>query len=522
MKKFATIAAAAFLTAGVKAQDATYDVVVYGGTSAGITAAIEAAKLGKSVVMIEPSGRIGGLTTGGLGDTDVGNKKSIGGLAIEFYQRIGKKYGQEKAAWFFEPKVALAVYEEMLQEAKVPVVKNERLKLKDGVEKSGTTISAITMESGKVYHGKVFIDATYEGDLMAGAGVSYFIGREPNSQYGETINGIRPGNELPKGIDPYKVPGDPKSGLIARVNANSGGKEGDGDTRLQAYNFRMCLTNDPKNRVMIEKPEGYKEEDYELLFRAIEKGQKSRFFKFREVPNHKTDSNNDSGVSTDYIGMNYDYPDADYATRDKIRKEHEIYQKGLVWTVQNHPRVPQEIRDAHKDWGLPLDEFTESGHWPTQLYVRESRRMVSDFVITENVVLSEEPTHDSIGMGSYAMDSHHTQYCVSENGFVRTEGGMYKQLKHPYPISYRAIVPKNSQCDNLLVPICLSASHAAYGSARMEPVFMILGQSAGAAAALAINDKVSVQDVPYDQLRKILDGDKQILVWTETTKKVSK
>jgi len=522
MKRLAKIAAVAFLTTVAHAEDTAYDVVVYGATSAGITAAIEAAKLGQKVILIEPSGRIGGLTTGGLGDTDIGNKKSIGGLAMEFYQRVGEKYGQPKAAWFFEPKVALEVYQHMLREKNVPVVTNERLKLKGGVEKSGAAITAITMDSGKVYRGKVFVDATYEGDLMAGAGVSYFIGREGNAKYGETINGIRPGNELPHGVDPYRTPGDPKSGLIARVNPNPGGAEGDADTKLQAYNFRMCLTNDPKNRVMIEKPGDYNEEDYELLFRAIEKGQKSRFFKLREVPNHKTDSNNDSGVSTDYIGMNYSYPEADYATRDKIRQAHETYQRGLVWTVQNHPRVPEAIRDFYKDWGLPLDEFTESNHWPTQLYVRESRRMVSDFVITENVVLSEEPTTDSIGLGSYAMDSHHTQYCVGDNGFVRTEGGMYKQLKHPYSISYRAIVPKAKECDNLLVPVCLSASHAAYGSARMEPVFMILGQSAGAAAALAVKAHTSVQDVPYTALRKILDGDKQVLVWTEPVKKEAK
>lgn len=488
-----------------------YDIVIYGGTAAGIAAAVQASIMGKSAVVIEPSRRIGGLTSGGLGDTDVGMKEAIGGLSLEFYQRVGRIYSQDEACWLFEPKVALMVMEDWVKEHHIEVVYGERLNLKDGVSRNGTTITSIRMESGKVYQGLAFIDATYEGDLMAKAGVSYVVGRESNSQYGETLNGIHPGNELPGGIDPYVVKGVPESGLLLRVNPDRGGSIGDGDNKLQAYNFRMCLTNNPDNRLEIEKPEGYNEADYEILFRAIEQGQSSRFFKLNRVTPDKTDSNNNSGISTDYNGTNHSYAEADYPTREQMWKDHYLYQTGYVWTIQNHPRVPEEIRAVYKPWGLPLDEFTESGHWTPQLYVRESRRMVSDYVVTEHVVRRTEPVPDSVGMGSFAMDSHHTQYFVNEDGHVSTEGGFYIRLDAPYPISYRAIVPKKTECTNLIVPVCVSATHAAYGSIRMEPVFMILGQSAAAAAALALDADGIVQDVPYEQLHSALVLGNQVL-----------
>ncbi|WP_438448072.1 FAD-dependent oxidoreductase [Gorillibacterium sp. sgz5001074] len=490
------------------------DMVIYGGTAAGITAAVQAKKMGKSVVVIEPSQRIGGLTTGGLGDTDVGMKEAIGGLSLEFYRRVARKYSQDGACWLFEPKVALEVMQEWVAEYHIEVVYGERLDLKDGVTKHGSQIISIRMESGKVYSGKVFIDATYEGDLMAKAGITYFVGRESNAQYGETLNGIQPGieqNELPGGIDPYVVKGVPSSGLLLRVNPDRGGNVGDGDNKLQAYNFRMCLTNNPGNRLDIEKPEGYNEADYEILFRAIEQGQSSKFFKLNRVTPDKTDSNNNSGISTDYNGMNHCYPEADYRTRQQIWIAHRIYQQGYVWTIQNHPRVPEEIRAVYRPWGLPLDEFVDSGHWTPQLYVRESRRMIGDYVVTEHVVRLEDQVPDSVGMGSFAMDSHHTQYYVNEDGYVSTEGGFYVKLKAPYPISYRAIVPRKSECTNLIVPVCVSATHAAYGSIRMEPVFMILGQSAAAAAALALDADSIVQHVEYEQLQAVLVQENQVL-----------
>ncbi|WNS46739.1 FAD-dependent oxidoreductase [Paenibacillus sp. MMS20-IR301] len=495
-------------------QEKLYDIVIYGGTAAGIAAAVQAAILGKSAVVIEPGTRIGGLTTGGLGDTDVGMKEAVGGLSLEFYRRVARKYGQDGACWLFEPHIALEAMQDLVREYKLEVVCGERLELKDGVTREGSRITAIRMESGTVYRARMFIDATYEGDLLGKAGVSYTVGREPNSMYGETLNGIQPGselNELPAGIDPYVIKGDPSSGLLPRVNPGRGGGTGDGDNKLQAYNFRMCLTDNPDNRMEIAKPEGYNEADYEILFRAVEQGQRSRFFKLNRVSADKTDSNNNSGISTDYNGMNHSYAEADYRTREQIWEAHRIYQQGYVWTIQNHPRVPEDIRAIYRPWGLPLDEFTGSGHWTPQLYIRESRRMISDYVVTEHDVRLDNPVPDSIGMGSFAMDSHHTQYYVNEDGHVSTEGGFYVRLAAPYPISYRAIVPKRTECTNLLVPVCVSASHAAYGSIRMEPVFMILGQSAAAAAALALDADGIVQNVKYGQLQTVLVQAKQIL-----------
>ena len=492
-----------------------YDIVIYGGTSSGIIAAVQAAKEGKSVVVIEPSDRIGGMTTGGLGETDHGKRTTIGGLAGEYYRRVGAEYGKPEA-WRFEPKVALKVYRDMVREYDIPLFLDEYIDLKDGVTKKDGRITSIRMESGREFRGKVFIDATYEGDLMALAGVSYVVGRESNAEFGEKGNGIRMHgpelNELPDGIDPYIVPGDSTSGLLPRVNRTAGGKNGDGDSKVQAYCFRMCLTNDPDNRIMVEKPEGYDSLEYELLLRALENGMDvKRCFKLSPMPNRKTDSNNHYGVSTDWNGANWDYPEADHKRRAEIRKAHETYQKGFLWTVQNHPRSPQAAKEYYRGYGLPKDEFTENGHWPQQLYVRESRRMRGETVITEHEVLQERSTENSIGLGSYAMDSHNTQYFVNNRGFVNTEGGYFTKIAHPYPISYGAITPQKAECSNLLVTICVSATHAAYGSVRMEPVFMILGQSAATAAAIAIDEGVAVQEVDYGTLRKKLLADGQIL-----------
>ena len=509
-----------------------YDIVVYGGNASGAIAAIQAAKMGKTVAVIEPTAyRIGGMTTGGLGDTDVGSGGVIGGLAKEFYQRIDKKYGRN-VNYKFEAKIALMVLEEWLDEYKIPVFLGERLDLSRGVVKDGTAITSITMESGKTFKAKMFLDCTYEGDLMAKADVTYTIGRESNSVYGETLNGITSANNshngVPIGIDPYVVPGDPSSGLLPGVNPEAGGEKGDGDDKVQAYNFRWNLTTDPGKRVAAEKPENYDEANYELLFRAIEKGQTlDKIFKTtRTIANTtikpdgtidftnggvKVDSNNNSGISTDFVGQNYDYPEGDYATREKIIKAHEDYQKGLLWALQNSERVPEAMRKEASKWGLCNDEFTENNYWPTQIYVREARRMVSEFVMTEHVCKTNSTVYvsDSVGMGSYSMDSHHIQYIV-QNGQVRAEGDFYSATS-PYSISYRSIVPKANECTNLLVPVCLSASHAAYGSIRMEPVFMVLGQSAATAAAIAIDDGVTAQSVNYSKLAERLNSDGQVL-----------
>jgi len=488
------------------------DICVYGGAAGGVTAAVQAARLGKSVSLVVVNAHLGGLSSGGLGDTDIGNNGDayIQGMAREFYTKIGAKYGQNGAKFTFEPKIAEAVFNEMIAAAKVPVYLDRHLV---STSLDGNRITAITTSNGDIFRAKIFIDASYEGDLMKQANVSYTSGREANAQYGETINGLQTvthGNQLPNGIDPYLTAGDPASGLLPGVNPAPAGPNGSADSLIQAYCYRMCLTNVAANRVMIPKPEGYREADYEILFRAIAAGQSDRFWKTRPVPNGKTDSNNDSGVSCDFItGTTADWIEADHATRQQLAKEHENWQRGLVWTVQNSPRVPSAIRSAWSQWGLPLDEFTDNGHWPHQLYIREARRMVSDYVMTEKNCMGTVVAADSIGMGAYTMDSHNCQRIVS-NGMVKNEGDIQRAVPGPYSISYRSIVPKSGECPNLLVPWSLSATHIAFGSIRMEPVFMILGQSAATAAAFAIDDGVAVQSVPYPKLKAqmLADGQK--------------
>jgi hypothetical protein len=512
------------------------DIVVYGGTSGGVVSAVTAARLGKSVVLIEPTGFLGGMTTGGLGATDIGNKRCIGGISREFYRRIFKYYQEpnrwtketrdkyfkgktvnsqnEDSMWTFEPHVASLVFDQMIKETSVQVVFNERLELNGGVVKSGLSISAIRMESGRVYRAKMYIDASYEGDLMAKSGVSYHVGRESNATYGETINGMQIAktihHQFVKPVDPYRIAGDPNSGLLPNITTMPQGVDGDGDHRVQAYNYRMCTTDVPENMVAWPKPADYDELNYEILLRNFEAGDMRVPWAPIWMPNRKTDVNNNFAFSTDYLGKNYAYPDADYSKREEIIQDHERYQKGLMWTLANHPRVPESIRAIFQKNGLAKDEFVDNGHWPRQLYVREARRMVSDYVMSEKNCKRIEDVSDSVGMGAYNMDSHNTQRYVTSEGLARNEGDVQIPTK-PYPISRRSICPKSNQCDNLLVPVCMSASHIAYGSIRMEPVFMVLGQSASEIASLAIDRKESVQSVPYELLHKRLLEAQQVL-----------
>ncbi len=510
-----------------------YDVVVYGGTSAGVIAAVKTAHMGKSVILIEPGKHLGGLTSGGLGMTDSGKTSVIGGMSREFYQRAKKHYDADAAwnwekraayphyragddaIWRFEPSVAEQVYRDMIAEAKVPVVFGERLDLKNGVVKDGTQITSIMMESGKQFAGRVFIDASYEGDLMAKAGVTYTVGREANSKYGETLDGVQTRNarshQFNRPVDPYVVPGDPSSGLLPGVHDGGPGEEGGGDHRVQAYCFRTCMTDVPENRVPFPKPEGYDPLRYEILLRYLTPGWNDIFGNHKMMPNRKTDTNNHGGFGSDNIGMNYDYPDGDYETRDKIIKEHETYQKGFYWFLVNDPRVPEPVRQRVGRWGLAKDEFTDNGNWPHQLYIREARRMVSDYVMTEHDCRRTRTTPESIGMGSYNMDSHNVQRYVDASGHVRNEGDVQVSPGGPYMISYQSIRPKRTECTNLLAPVCLCSSHIAYGSIRMEPVFMILGESAATAAVFAVGEGIAVQDVSYEKLRERLLADKQVL-----------
>ncbi|MBS0208205.1 MAG: FAD-dependent oxidoreductase [Planctomycetes bacterium] len=527
--------------AGVVRADepAAHDVLVYGGTSGGITAAIQVAKQGKSVVIVEPGKHLGGLTSGGLGATDIGNKKAIGGLARDFYRRIRAYYNQpavwkqetfkqygarkrggfdlnEDTMWTFEPRVAERIYREMLEELAVPVIHGERLDLKSGVTKRGNRIVSITMESGRKFTAKMFIDASYEGDLMAKAGVRYHVGREANSVYDETLNGVQLGqkhHQFKVQVDPFVKPGDPASGLLPGVQAGGPGEHGTGDHRVQAYNFRMCLTDAEPNRVPFPQPAGYDPLRYELALRAILAGQWDGLGSPTPMPNRKTDTNNNGAFSSDNIGMNYDYPDGDYATRERIWQEHEQYQQGWCYFLANDPRVPQRIHDQVNQWGLSKDEFVDNHHWPHQLYVREARRMIGALVMTEHHCRGDRTVDDSVGLAAYTMDSHNVQRNVRD-GFALNEGDVQVGGFPPYSISYRAIVPQQGECGNLLAPVCLSASHIAYGSIRMEPVFMVLGQSAASAAVQAIESSCDLQQIDYSKLRERLLADQQILDWT--------
>lgn len=542
MRIFFAFLALMFLAAASPAAEPEYDIVVYGGTSGGVAAAVQGARLGRRVLLIEPGQHLGGLTSGGLGATDIGNKAAIGGLAREFYRRIRKEYDNDAAwrlekraeftgrghdknedtAWTFEPHVAEKVFRDLIREHNVIVAFGQRLDLKRGVEKAGGRIISIRMESGETFRGKIFIDAGYEGDLMAKSGVSYHVGREANKTYGETLNGVQVKNAIHhqfiKRVDAYVKPGDPASGLLPLVEAGPPGTDGDGDRRVQAYNFRLCATDRPANRRPWPKPKNYDEKQYELLLRNFEAGDLRLPWNPVLMPNRKTDSNNNFAFSTDNIGKNYEYPDGDYAKRERIWTEHVDYQKGLMWTLANHPRVPEKVRKHFQTWGLAKDEFPDTDNWPNQLYIREARRMIGEFVMIEQNCRGKRVAEDSVGLAAYTMDSHNVQRYATRDGAVRNEGDVQVGGFPPYPIAYRSIVPKANECENLLVPVCLSASHISYGSIRMEPVFMVLGESAATAAAQAIDEAVAVQKIDYPKLRERLLKDKQVLEWRKQTR----
>ncbi len=518
------------------------DIIIYGGTSAAVTAAVQAKKMGKSVIVVSPDIHLGGLSSGGLGFTDTGNKEVIGGLSREFYHRLYLHYqnaaswkwqkqseygnkgqgtpaidGDSRTMWIFEPHAAEQVFEDFVKEFEIVVRRNEWLDRENGVVVENGKIKSFRTLSGNTYSARVFIDASYEGDLMAAAGISYHVGREANSVYGEEWNGVQTGvfhhgHYFKSDIDPYKIPGDPNSGLLPYISSEPPGEKGSGDAKIQAYCFRMCLSNHPDNRVPFEKPAGYDPSKYELLARVYAAGWGETFDKYDPIPNRKTDTNNHGPFSTDFIGMNYDYPEASYARRQDIINEHEAYQKGLMYYLTNDPGVPENVRNEMSQWGLAKDEFVDNGNWPHQIYVRESRKMLGSYVMTEHDVLGHKEVPKPVGMGSYTMDAHNAQRYVTETGFVQNEGDIGVHPHEPYSIAYESLVPKKAECANLIVPVCVSSSHIAFGSIRMEPVFMILGQSAATAAAISIDNNQSIQDVPYEQLQAQLLKDGQRLV----------
>lgn len=517
------------------------DVIIYGGTSAAVTAAVEVARSGKSVIVVSPDNNLGGLTSGGLGFTDTGNKEVIGGLAREFYHRVWLTYndssawkwqkhseygnkgqgtpamdGENRTMWIFEPHVAEQVFEDFIKESEIVVYRDEWLDREQGVVLKDNKIASFTTLLGKTFKGKMFIDATYEGDLMAASKVNYTVGRESCDEYNEQWNGVQAGvfhhgHYFKTNISPYIIPGDSTSGLLPYISDKKIAQNCTGDEMIQAYCFRLCMSNHPDNREPFEKPENYDPKNYELLARVFETGWNEWFNKFDMIPNRKTDTNNHGPFSSDFIGMNYDYPEANYERRKEIIKEHTDYQKGLLYFVSNDPRVPEKVRTEMQNWGLAKDEFINNGNWPHQLYIREARRMIGTYVTTENDVLGKRIVPEPVGMGSYTMDSHNTQRYVTSEGYVQNEGDIGVPAKTPYQISYGSIIPKEDECNNLFVPVCVSSTHISFGSIRMEPVFMILGQSAAAAAIIAIDKNINVQEVPYSELENILQSKGQIL-----------
>ena len=510
MKRFVLFIISIVVSLSVSAQ--RYDLCIYGGTSAGVVAAYSAAQLNMKVALVCPEERLGGLTTGGLGQTDIGNKQVVLGVAKQFYRQLGSHYDRLEA-WTFEPKVALEIMERYAAHKNITIYKGEWL---DKVEKSGNHIVGATF-GGKVPNLKIeanyFIDATYEGDLLAAAGVSYTVGREDNSVYGETWSGEyfhKKNHQFPDGVDPYVEKGNPASGLLPHIQDMSCNGLGVGDNLVQAYNFRLCLTDNPENLVPITKPDNYDPAQYELLIRLMEaqpdKRKLANYFIWSRMPNRKTDVNNRGGFSSDMIGCNWNYPEASREERKAIIKAHEDYTKGLLYFIGHDERVPETIRKEMLRWGYPKDEYLDNNHFSPQLYIREARRMVGEYVCTQKDCDRKVVVDDGIAYAAYNMDSHNCKRVVVEkNGvkMVKNEGNVEVKTAGPYPISYRAITPKRNECDNLLVPVCLSASHIAFGSIRMEPVFMVLGQASAIAAHLAKGK--AVQDVDSKDINRIFE-----------------
>ncbi len=523
---YAFICLLTLMSCGLTHDQPAYDIVIYGDSSGAVSAAVAAKRQGRSAILVNPTHFLGGMSSSGLGATDfLGQRATFGGIAAEFYNTIAGAYG-EKYVRSFEPHVGQRVFEQLIADAGVEVVYNEKLDRGSGVKMDGHRIVSITTLSGKTFSGRMFIDATYVGDPMAAAGVTYTVGREAESQYNENLAGVRRGDTQPRthytqrnkdhfirNVDPYLTPGKPESGLLPYVFKIDHLTNGQGDKKIQAYNYRVCLTTDPELQIPVGKPEGYRETDHELLLRNFEAGDDRMPALIEPLAGtgSKVDWNSMHAISTDYASVNWDYPEASYSQRRKIEKAHPTYIRGQLWTMAHNSRVPTDIRKKVSSYGLSKDEFTDNGGWPYMIYIREARRMVSGYVMTQHNCEGKRAVNDPVGPGSFGMDSHVVQYYVNEAGYVRRDGTIWRVPPQPCGISYRSIIPKKEECNNLLVPICLAASHVAHGSIRMEPVFMVLSQSAAIAAGLALDEEISVQEVDYNLLRERLDADGQIV-----------
>jgi hypothetical protein len=506
------------MASAVQTYDA--DVAVYSATAGGAVASVAAARQGAKVVLIEPGRHVGGMFSGGLSHSDVyGQENLIGGVVEEVFRRIAAHYGKEgaKAGFKFEPHVAENTLKAMLDEAGVQVVYGERL---DSVTKNGPRIVSLKTESGNTYAAKVFIDAGYEGDLMAKAGVKYTVGREGRETYDEWLAGR---TELLPSQHQFVYPVSPwKDGkylpfITPQAKLTATGK---GDGKFQAYCFRLCLTDRIENRIPIEKPENYNPDDYELLRRYLKAAGDQAFpgvIHLTPLPNGKRDANSSGGVSTDLMGPNWEYPEAGYARREEIWRQYLRWAHGFLWFLQNDPSVPAQQRQDLRRWGLCKDEFTDTGGWPHQLYIREGRRMLGEVVVTQHDLETQRTKPDSVGMCGYNIDIREVQWVAvrtyrfpKAEDRVLTEGYISQPVK-PWQIPYRALTPKAEECDNLLVSACSSMSTVAFGGFRLEPGYMIAGQAAGTAAALAAQSKSAVQKIDYEQLRRLLEKRGQVL-----------
>jgi hypothetical protein len=514
MRQSGRLALLLALAGALGAATRAFDVVVYGGTAGGVMAAVSAARQGLKTALVEPTGHLGGMVSGGLSWTDYGKKEVVGGYALEFYWRAGvhyqmSRYGNE-VSWLHEPHVAEQIFREMLGAAGVSIFERQRLREKDGVRKNGTTIAAITTEDGTEFTASVFIDAGYEGDVMAQSGITWVYGREGTAQYGETLAGVREKTPLHQFL--VDVPAKDAGGrLLPEISAAKLDPAGSPDKKVQAYNYRMCFSDLPENRRAWTRPARYEAARYALLARLIAAQVKkegktpplSTYLKIDRLMNNKSDVNNNGAFSTDYIGGSYDYPTASYAKRAEIGQAHRDYIAGLLYFLATDPQIPESLRRDMNQWGLCRDEFVDNDNWPTQLYIRESRRIVGEYVMLQKDLQTDLTKPDPIGMGSYNSDSHNIQRIVDADGFARNEGDMQVAVK-PYQIPYRVMLPKRAEARNLLVTAAFSASHVAYSSIRMEPQYMIIGQAAGVAAKLAIAGGKALQDIDTAQLTGIL------------------
>ncbi len=490
------------------------DLLVYGGTASGVMTAYSAAREGLRVVLLEPGAHLGGMVTGGLSCTDLGHYSIIGGYVRDFYLKAASYYGvrdlDRMENWYSEPHVSEGIFRDMLKDAGVTVFFHQRLRELSGVILEDRRIVSITTEDGKLRTAKIFADCTYEGDLMAKARVSYTWGREAASEYGEDIAGVRantPKNQFRWPVSAY----DKHHRLLPEIDPGPLAAPGLGDKKTEAYNFRLILTNNPDNRLPFPRPKGYDRSRFALLERYMNEYQAhlgsgpgiKDLCNFVVIPNHKADFNNQNGFGSDYIGRNWKYPEASYSERQAIWKDHLTYTQCFYYFISHDTKLPAGLRAEISQWGLAKDEFADTDHWPHQLYVREARRMVGDYVMRQSDLVSERTKSDSIGMGSYNIDSHNTQRVAMPDGNVLNEGDVQFPVE-PYEISYRSITPKRTEAENLLVTVCLSATHVAYCSIRMEPQYMILGQAAGTAASLAVNSRRPVQDISIQELQRKL------------------